>query len=95
MEQIRLDIDMLKEDMHEISERVTRMDERQLAMTEKLDAILLQLTKSNERQSLSEKEIIELKLYNAEQKGQWKAIVAMGAVVGALVTGVINYFKDK
>ena len=64
---------------------LARLDERQKAMDGKIDAILIQTTKTNGRLSKAEDDIHSLNLWKAKLKGSYTAIVIIGGILGAII----------
>lgn len=69
---------------------LARLDERQRAMDEKIDAILEQTKKTNGRLLLAESGIEKLNLWKAQVVGALKTLLIVGAVVGALIGWFID-----
>lgn len=61
---------------------LARLDERQQAMDEKIDAILEQTKKTNGRLLNAEEKIQNLTIWRAEIKAQLKLLVVIGSVLG-------------
>lgn len=61
---------------------LARLDERQQAMDEKIDAILEQTKKTNGRLLGAEEKITSLNTWRAEIKAQLKLLVVIGSVLG-------------
>ena len=74
-------------------ELLARIDERQIALNEKLDAILEQAIKTNGRVSTSEKDIKELQMWRAENKGQWKGAAIISTIIGTLIGYFLNLLR--
>jgi hypothetical protein len=74
-------------------ELLARIDERQIALNEKLDAILAQAIKTNGRVSISERDIKELQMWRAESRGHWKGVAAISTTIGALIGFFLNLIK--
>lgn len=71
-------------------ELLARIDERQKALTDRLDQILEQTTKTNGRVSKCEDHIQNLELWQSEQKGNWKGVVTVSTVIGVIIGFVSN-----
>ena len=74
-------------------ELLARIDERQKALTDKLDAILEQAIKTNGRVSASEKDIKDLQMWRAESRGHWKGASIISAIVGTIIGYFINLLR--
>jgi len=71
-------------------ELLARIDERQKALTDRLDAILEQTTKTNGRLIKAEDSIQKLQLWQSESKGNWKGVATVSTVIGAIIAGILN-----
>jgi len=71
-------------------ELLARIDERQRALTDRLDAILEQTIKTNGRVTRSEEKIIDLEKWQSESRGSWKGIATVSAVIGAIISIIAN-----
>lgn len=69
---------------------LARLDERQQAMDEKIDAILEQTKKTNGRLNVAEDKIHSLNLWRAEIKAQLKLLVIIGSVLGFILSWIIS-----
>ena len=72
-----------------LDERMKAMDERSKtemrAMSNKLDTISTQVTKTNGR-------VTALESWKSELKGGWKATASIGGVIGGVIAFIINHF---
>ena len=73
-------------------ELLARLDERQQAIDEKIDAILEQTKKTNGRLLTAEDKIQVLSTWRAEVKAQIKTIVAIGSAAGILISFIFSRF---
>ena len=71
-------------------ELLARIDERQQALTDRLDQILEQTIKTNGRVTRCEDNIQELRLWQSESKGNWKGVVTVSTVIGVIIGYVSN-----
>jgi chromosome segregation ATPase len=71
-------------------ELLARLDERQQAMDEKIDAILEQTKKTNGRLLTAEEKIQGLSTWRAEIKAQLKLLVAVGSVLGIILSYIFS-----
>lgn len=69
---------------------IARLDERQQAMDDKLDAILEQTKKTNGRLLVAEDSIDKINLWKAQVVGSLKTLLIVGAVAGAIIGWVID-----
>lgn len=69
---------------------LARLDERQQAMDEKIDAILEQTKKTNGRLLTAEEKINGLSTWRAEIKAQLKLLVIIGSVLGVILSWIIS-----
>jgi hypothetical protein len=74
-------------------ELLARIDERQKALSDKLDAILEQALKTNGRVSTSEKDIKELQMWRAESRGHWKGVAVISTVIGTIIGFFLNLLR--
>lgn len=74
-------------------ELLARIDERQIALNEKLDAILEQAIKTNGRVTASEKDITELQMWRAESKGHWRGVAVISTIIGTIIGFFLNLLK--
>ena len=77
--------------LHVLDEKVKNLEK---SLDYKLDAILTQTKLTNGRVNDHDEDIQHLQLWKAEQRGQWKGITLVGAIIGAAVSAVINYFRQ-
>jgi len=71
-------------------ELLARLDERQIALTDRLDQILEQTTKTNGRVTKCEEHIYNLELHESESKGNWKGVVTVSTVIGIIIGYITN-----
>lgn len=71
-------------------ELLARIDERQKALTDRLDQILEQTIKTNGRVTKCEDHIQELKLWQSESRGNWKGVVTVSTVIGIIIGYISN-----
>ena len=71
-------------------ELLARLDERQQAMDEKIDAILEQTKKTNGRLLVAEDRIQSLSTWRAEIKAQLKLLVVIGSVLGFALSYIFS-----
>jgi hypothetical protein len=64
---------------------LARLDERQKAMDGKIDAILIQTTKTNGRLSKAEEDIQNINLWKAKLKGYYSGILIIVAALGVII----------
>lgn len=74
-------------------ELLARIDERQIALNEKLDAILAQAIKTNGRVTVSEHDITDLQMWRAESRGHWKGVAAISTAIGAIIGFFLNLLR--
>ncbi len=77
---------------HDDSQLLARLDERYKAISERLDQILIQTTKTNGRVTAVEGEIQEIKQWREVLKGQWKLLVTAAGMSWAVIAFIINHF---
>jgi hypothetical protein len=70
------------------NELLARLDERYKRIDEKIDAILIQTTKTNGRLTKAEEELNKLITW----KSQWKAIYSFLGVIGTIIVLVLGIF---
>lgn len=70
------------------NELLARLDERYRRIDEKIDAILIQTTKTNGRLTKAEEEINNLKNWRSQLKGSYYVIGVVGSII-AIVLGII------
>lgn len=71
-------------------ELLARIDERQKALTDRLDAILEQTIKTNGRVTRSEEKIIDLEKWQSESRGNWKGVVTVSTIIGIIIGYITN-----
>ena len=71
-------------------ELLARIDERQKALTDRLDLILDQTSRTNGRVTKCEDHIQNLELWQSESKGSWKGVVTVSTVIGVVIGYVTN-----
>lgn len=69
---------------------LARLDERQQAMDEKIDAILEQTKRTNGRLLTAEERIQSLSTWRAEIKAQIRLVVILGTIIGGIAGWVIS-----
>jgi uncharacterized protein YaaR (DUF327 family) len=74
-------------------ELLARLDERQQAMDEKIDAILEQTKKTNGRLLVAESNINELSTWKAVIKGQMKIVVFIAGLIITLIGWMLTMLK--
>lgn len=62
------------------------LEERLSSQKETLDSILIEAKKTNGR-------IQQLENWKSESKGQWRALVVLGTVIGFIIGAVVEFFK--
>lgn len=70
------------------NELLARLDERYRRIDEKIDAILIQTTKTNGRLTKAEEEINHLKNWRSQLKGSYYVIGVVGTII-AIVLGIV------
>lgn len=71
------------------NELLARLDERYKRIDEKIDAILIQTTKTNGRLTKAEEQINSLNTW----KSQWKAIYSFVGVIGTIIIAILTFLK--
>lgn len=69
---------------------LARLDERQQAMDEKIDAILEQTKRTNGRLLTAEERIQSLSTWRAEIKAQIRLVIILGTIIGGIAGWVIS-----
>lgn len=69
---------------------LARLDERQQAMEEKIDAILDQTRRTNGRLLTAEERIQVLSTWRAEIKAQIRLIIVLGTVIGGIAGWILS-----
>jgi hypothetical protein len=69
---------------------LARLDERQQAMDEKIDAILEQTKRTNGRLLTAEERIQSLSTWRAEIKAQIRLVVILGTIIGGIAGWVLS-----
>lgn len=76
---------------------LARLDERYNALNDKLDAILLQVTKTNGRVDTHSAHIDEINRWKHEtigfNRGSWKTSSIFGAIAGAVGAWIMTFLK--
>ena len=72
---------------------LARLDERQKAMDNKIDAILLQTTKTNGRLTKVEDEVHSLNTWKEVLQGQKKILTIVGTGIISVIVWIISMLK--
>lgn len=70
---------------------LARLDERMKALDQKLDAILVQTTKTNGRLTKAEDSINSLNLWQSKVKGSYNALMVMGSIISVIIGYAISH----
>jgi hypothetical protein len=69
---------------------LARLDERMKALDQKIDAILVQTTKTNGRLTKAEDSIYDLNLWQSKVKGSYNAIMVIGSIISVIIGYAIS-----
>lgn len=70
---------------------LARLDERMKALDQKLDAILVQTTKTNGRLTKAEESINHLNLWQSKVKGSYNTLLAIGSVLSLFIGWLLSH----